>query len=101
MKMGQRVPSSQFIFPNSNVKPLGPAKASTKKFGFFSPPTMGLEMIKGTYNQALSKAEGANLLINYNQDVTFTMFPFPPLYWITYSLEGEAARMDVGTQKLH
>lgn len=100
---GRYVPHSQFVFPNSNVEPLGPTQASMVKWSILIPPRFKLEELRDTYNEALAKYEGANILINYKEDTQIMTIPL--YYWICiyrakYKLEGEAARMEVGRQVL-
>ena len=91
---------SQFVYPNSNVTALGPAKAEWSKTGFFMAPNMTINDIRGTYNKALSQVSGANVLVNYKEDTTVTLFPLFPIYTIRYVIEGEAAHMEVGKKVL-
>jgi hypothetical protein len=97
---GHMQPNSQFAYANSNVKALGPVHAETKKSGWFAPPSLNVDDIKGVYNKALSQVEGANILINFKEDTYFTSYSPLPLYQIKYVLDGEAAKMTVGTQEL-
>jgi len=62
-------------------------------------PELSLEDIRKCYNEALSKASGANLLINYREDTTFTSWPLS-IYTVKYAIEGEAARQTIGQQYL-
>lgn len=55
--------------------------------------------IKKCYNDALGKVSGANILINYKEDTTFTSYPFD-IYTIQYSVRGEAAQMTIGQQDI-
>jgi hypothetical protein len=103
MKMGRVVTNSQFAYPNSNVKALGPVRAEVTKSGWFSPPPLEMKDVKAAYNRALSQVEGANLLINYKEDTTVTYYPIAYFWYFTvkYEIEGQAARMTVGKQELH
>lgn len=96
---GHLVPASQFAYPNSNIKTLGPASAEVKKSGWIFTPRLKMEDIKKCYNDAIGKVAGANILINYKEDTTFTEFPFA-IYTIKYSVRGEAAQMTVGQQDI-
>jgi hypothetical protein len=93
--MGHYVPNSQFAYPNSTIKVLGPTTASITKEIEQDSPGLTVEDMRKVYADALAKVEGANILINYREDttITFQMFAKPK---IQYRLEGEAARMDVG-----
>lgn len=96
---GRLVPNSQFAYPNSNIKTLGPVKAEVQKTTWLIAPTLKSKDIKKCYNDALSQASGANILINYKEDTTFTAWPFS-IYNIKYRIEGEAGRMVIGKQEL-
>jgi len=98
VKMGHFVPNSHFAYPNSNITNLGPVSAEVKKSAFLIPPTLTLDDVRGAYRSALQKAQGANILINFKEDTTFTMYPY--FYVISYQIEGTAAHMEVGKQTL-
>ncbi len=97
---GRFVPHSEFAYPNSNVAALGPVSAEVSKTVWFGSPELGIEDVKGCYQEALGKAEGANILINYHEDTTFVTYPPFPVSTLIYRLSGEAARMTVGRQYL-
>lgn len=99
---GHLVPASQFAYPNSNITPLGPTRAEVKKTTWMVPPNLKLADVKKCYNDALSKVEGANILINYKEDTKFTTFPLGlfTFYTVRYTLDGEAARQTIGQQEL-
>ncbi len=96
---GAQQPNTQFVYPNSNVKILGPAQASVTKQGFmgFGVLPTGDE-VRAVYDQALSQQAGANVLVNFSEDTDFTTY----LLWATatYTIKGDAAKMDVGKQHL-
>lgn len=96
---GHLVPASQFAYPNSNIKALGPTRAEIKKTTWLIQPRLKLAEIKKCYNDALAKVEGANILINYKEDTVFTQYPFS-IYSVKYTLDGEAAIQTVGQQDL-
>lgn len=98
MTLGNYVPNSQFSYPNSNVKPLGPTSATISKTKFFLAPELTPDDIRAVYNEALGKVDGANILVNFKQDTTYTSICL--FNTIEYRLEGEAAKMDVGQQSL-
>jgi hypothetical protein len=99
---GRFVTHSQFVYPNSNVKTLGPVVARRFKFTPLVPLEITLKDMTNVYNKALSKRAGANLLVNYTEDTTIVMIyaVFAPLYIVIYQLKGEAAKMEVGQQEL-
>ncbi len=98
VKMGHVVPHSAFVYPNSNVKTLGPVAAEKSKTAFFVAPTWEFNDTEEVYNQALAKANGANLLIDYKEDTTFSTFLM--FNTINYRIDGTAAKMDVGEKPL-
>lgn len=98
IKTGSVVPQSAFIFPNSNLTPLGPTKVSKSKTAFFISPNWKVEDTKEAYNKALEQVPGANILTDYSEDTTYTTILF--FNTITYTLEGNAGKMEVGKQIL-
>jgi len=98
--LGHYVPNSQFAYPNSNVKTLGPVSAKVSKTVWFGNPEFTVEDIKRVYNEALAQQQGANILINYKEDTTVITYGPIPATTVEYYIEGEAAKMDVGKQTL-
>jgi hypothetical protein len=97
-KLGSIRPQTTFAFPNSNITPLGPVKVEKSKTTFFVSPRWTIEDAKDAYNDALAQAHGANIIIDYKEDTAVTrIMGFTTL---TYTIEGTAARMDVGKKPL-
>ena len=96
--LGSVVPNSAFIYPNSNITSLGPVKAEKSKTWFFIMPIFHFEDIKAVYNNALNQVPGANVVIDYKEDTAVTSILF--FNTITYSVEGTAAKMDIGNKNL-
>lgn len=96
--IGRKVTNSNFVYPNSNVNDLGPTSASKTKMAFMSFPKFSVDDIKSVHNDALGEVSRANVLLNYSEDATVTSIPF--FTWLTYSVDGEAAKMSVGRQYL-
>lgn len=95
---GSFEPNTHFAFPNSNVQPLGHISATVKEGGFLIPPTLTKEKVLKLTSDALGQKPGADMVINYRLDTTYTMYP---LYYVqTIKLEGTAAKMQVGEQDL-
>lgn len=93
-------PRTQFVYPNSNVKALGPTEASAKKVGFLGfISAFDRDEIQAVYDEAISKVEGADILLDFQQDTTVTSYPFVTV--ITYRIRGTAANMEVGIQDLY
>ena len=99
VKGGRFVPNSQFAYPNSNIKMLGPAHAEITKKSIIIAPKFDIKDLKQTYNKALASQAGANILVNFSEDTTFyTVLGIANT--LTYELNGEAAKMEVGRQYL-
>ena len=97
-------PQSCFVYPNSNVKALGPAHASAATDPSLVP--QGLresKMDRKLYTQALNSVEGANVITDYVVTARMKVIPliYINLYWTQYELDGTAAKMEVGKQVLH
>lgn len=100
MKAGGLNPNTQFVYPNSNVKILGPVEADISKWtvlgigAFFEP-----DEIRAVYDEALSQQEGANVIVNFDESSVTTSYVF--MVKSSYTISGQAASMDVGQQKLN
>ncbi len=97
---GHFTPNTQYAYPNSNIDTLGPVKAEIVKTTWIITPQLKLGDVRECYHDALSQASGANILINYSEDTTYTRIPILAINSIKYAIEGEAARMTVGKQEL-
>ncbi len=98
MNLGSYGTNSHFSYPNSNVSPMGHVKATTSKLGFIIFPSFNDgEIIKLTQD-AIAQQPGADLLLNYTLDTKITSFMIATKLEIT--IEGTAAKMSVGSQKL-
>jgi hypothetical protein len=88
-------PQSHFDFPNSNVKPLGPVKVTKMpcKAAF---PTATDDL--ALYNAALKQVDGADLVIDYVKVIR--LYGLGPFTWCEMDIEGTAAKMEIGTQKI-
>ena len=95
---GGLIPNTKFAFPNSNVEPLGKVQVEDTKFSVLIPRVFSSTDVKGMYNDAL-KQKGGDLLINAKMKNKTTII------WIIYinkmTIEGTAAKMEVGKQVLH
>ena len=101
-KYGQRVISSHYVYPNSNVVPLGHTTAEISMTGIFFPKQAKKDAYERLFNQALSKHQGADIIVDMGLDITYTQIPIPLLtIWITkMNLTGTAASVEVGEQEL-
>jgi hypothetical protein len=98
MNMGNYGTNSHFAYPNSNVTPLGQVKATTSKIGFIIPPSYDDGEIITLTQDAIAQQQGADLLLNFTLDTKMTIFPF--IYKMDITIDGTAAKLDVGTQEL-
>jgi hypothetical protein len=99
IKMGATIPSSNYIFPNSNVTPLGQTYARFKKTSFFIPPGMnGGRVVKDLAESAKQKYPDADILIDYTVDTKFTSIMM--FHTINIELRGTAAKMEIGKQDI-
>ncbi|MFI3190279.1 hypothetical protein BCS42_06975 [Crenothrix sp. D3] len=95
---GSFQPNTHFAYPNSNIEPLGHISATTSEGQFLIPPTLSKETVLKLMNDALAQKPGADMIVNYRLDTTYTMYPF--YYVQTIKLEGTAAKMQVGEKDL-
>ncbi len=97
-KLGSFDSESHFSFPNSNVTPLGQVKSSLSRWSFFVFPVEGDDALN-LVNEAMAQKPGADLMINYVLDTKMVMFP-PLFYKADMTVEGTAAKMEIGEQGL-
>ena len=98
IKVGSVVPNSHYVYPNSNVTPLGHTTAVIKKTGFIVPPSFKAKEVDQLYNSALSKHSVADLVIDYSVDTKVTTFFI--FHFLKTTLVGTAAKMEVGKQDI-
>lgn len=91
-------PSTHFAYPNSNVQPLGHISASVSEGAFLIPPSLDKEKVLKLMSDALSEKPGADMIINYRLDTTYTVYPFYTVQ--TVKLDGTAAKMELGEKEL-
>lgn len=96
------VANSHFVYPNSNVIPLGEGKgeasdASVFTLGGFMDPALMEEAV-----QAAIQTKGGDLLINYDLYYKVIQIPIPvfTIFVTTWNAEGTVAKMEIGKQKL-
>jgi len=90
---------SHFEYPNSNIIPLGKTigEATTTSISFY-PLFKTAELEEEAVNNAL-KQKGGDILINYMVFEKRTDIMF--IHTLTLRVEGTAAKMKIGTQKLY
>ena len=93
------IPQSHFDYPNSNVIPIGRAvgEASISKIFDFPFPTADLE--EEAIKNAL-KQKGGDILVNYVKFYDRTSI-LGFIHTLTIRVEGTAAKMEIGKQKLN
>ena len=89
---------THFSFPNSNVQPLGHVTSTMSRWSFFVSP-LGKDDALVLLKDALTQKPGADLVLNYTLDTKITLFPIF-IYKADITLDGTAAKMEVGEQKL-
>ncbi len=91
-------PTTHFAYPNSNVQPMGHISATVSEGSFLIPPTLDKEKVLKLMNDALAQQPGADAVVNYRLDTTYTGYL---IYYVqTVKLEGTAVKMQVGEQDL-
>ena len=92
---------SHFDYPNSNVYPLGHVKGESSKTSFFTYPMLDGSLQSDAIDNAMAQKPEADLLINaiHFQDVTRLLIF--PIYTVTYRVEGVAAKMEIGSQRIN
>ncbi|HZY78077.1 MAG TPA: hypothetical protein VFE50_01045 [Cyclobacteriaceae bacterium] len=98
-----RIPEAQFTYPNANVTPLNKVKGSSPSvFKAFRPPMVTSKAMSEAYSDAISKSQGADVLINADtyQRIFTLMLPYVPIFFSRYIVEGTAAKQEVGKQQL-
>jgi hypothetical protein len=96
-------PNTHFAYPNSNVQPLGHVIGNVKEGSFIIPPELTKEKALKLISDTLAQKPGADMIVNYRLDTTYTVYPFYslPLYIVQeIKLEGTAAKMDLGEQNI-
>ena len=98
IKMGGTNTHSAYVYPNSNITPLGQTNAYFKKTSFFIPPIIDGKVIRKLEDNAAAKYPDADMLIDYTVDTKFTTILF--FYILEINLKGTAANMVVGKQDI-
>jgi len=101
LHMSYPVAQSHFQYPNSNVTAMGHATGSATTVGMM-PSMQDADLEEQAINQALQKS-GGDLLIDYHLTTDVKLIPlmFISLYQTTVSVDGTAAKMEIGKQALH
>ena len=93
-------PQSHFDYPNSNVIPLGAARGEASTTTIFIPVQMDGDLKQEAIQNAL-QAKGGDILVDFVQTTKVVQVPFLPIYTATITVEGTAAKMEIGKQILH
>ena len=96
---GALQPNTQFVYPNSKVREVGPVSSTRMKTGvlFFVPSFTAAE-IRSAYDEALSSERGANVLVNFDEETKVTNYVL--FNTVEYTIRGQSASMEVGKQRL-
>lgn len=98
IRVGTVVPNSHYVYPNSNVTPLGQTTSEIKKTGILFPPAFKARDVDELYNTALAKHSGSDVIVDYSVDTKITsVFIF---HFLKTTLSGTAAQMEVGKQDI-
>jgi len=99
--VGSVVPSSHYVYPNSNVSPMGQTTATFSKMSILFPPKFTAQDSETLFNQALARYPGSDIVIDYKTDTKLTMFPILLTIWkLDITVTGTAAKMEVGKQDI-
>lgn len=99
VKASMRVPNNKFVYPNSNVTPMGRVQAKTTSTSFLIPKMFNAQAINDTIEKALAQ-KGGDVLLDSKIIFKVTMFPVIPIMITTLDISGTAAKMVVGKQEL-
>ena len=101
IKMAVRSTSTKFVYPNSNVSPLGRVKAkSAQSVSIFVPKFFDAKQIDELTATALQQ-KGGDILINPKIVVKTVLIPIMlPIMISSMEIEGTAAKMVIGKQEL-
>ena len=96
---GSFTPATNFTYPNSVVTPLGHVHVTAKEGTFLITPTLTKDKILKLLNDALGQRQGADMIVNYSVNTTYTIYPF---FYTTQelNLDGTAVKMEVGNKEL-
>ena len=100
MHMSYPEAQSHFDYPNSNVTPMGRAKGTATTAGMV-PAMQDADLEEQAIGKALA-ASGGDLLVDYHLTTDVKLIPlmFINFYTTTVTVEGTAAKMEIGKQKL-
>ncbi|MFZ9980860.1 MAG: hypothetical protein ACO3FI_02405 [Cyclobacteriaceae bacterium] len=98
--VGSIVPSSHYVYPNSNVTPMGQTTATFSRMSILFPPKFTSQDSESLFSQALSRYPGSDVVIDYKTDTKLTQFPVVPLWKLEITVTGTAAKMEVGKQDI-
>ena len=100
--VGGTYTNKQFVYPNSNITPLGEVSSSITKWQFLAinPISFRKRDHDKAVKEALSKYPDADILINGSADWTATWILGSYLVMYTYTLKGIAAKEEVGMQDI-
>lgn len=94
-------PNTHFAYPNSNVTAMGPVVGESSTVSINAPTLMSGALAEMAYKDALMKS-GGDIIVDATEIATTRMFwtPFSTIYFTSMTVEGTAAKMELGKQKL-
>jgi len=100
--IGGTYTNKQFVYPNSNITPLGytSAKITKVQFLMLNPVRFKKKDYEKAERKALSAYPEADILINGSADWTQYWVLMNYIIVYRYRLTGEAAKMEVGMQDI-
>lgn len=93
-----RVPSFHFTYPNANVTPLNKVRGEAKITMIFGTPFVTSALQQQALQNALSKSNGGDILINV--DVYQKLTSLIIINTLTLIVEGTAAKQEIGKQDI-
>ncbi len=97
---GVRSNNLEFVYPNSNVTPVGEVSTSDSATTFLSPKVFDAKEINALVQRALAE-KGGDILLNAVITYKLTTIPILPIMTTDVHITGTAAKMTVGEQNLH
>lgn len=93
---------SHYVYPNSNVEPIGETQAVLEKSSVLIAPKIDRKEMDTLIDKAISKQADADILIDYKTETKRSNYGIGPIMYhkLKVTVEGTAADMKVGEQNL-
>lgn len=98
--IGDRITASEFIYPNSNLTPLGQSDVSVSKATVMGIGGFTSKDIDNLIEKAISKYPSGDVLIDFNSDFKITVIPYIPIVFQRLDISGTVVKVEVGKQEL-